>query len=309
MKTKGRRRKTKGEKRPILTLGPLFFHWREEKRRDFYYRIADEMDVDIVYLGEAVCSKREAFSKTHEPKIINRLQKAGKQVVLSTLAMVTTPGEIASIKEKAKSGLLVEANDVAAVHVLAGKPFIVGPFVNVMNEGTRDYFSRLKAKRIVLASELSGAAIGVLAAKGKGIETEVQVFGRQPLSVAMRCYAARAEGRNKDSCRYACGLYPDGLHVDAFDSKPILAVSGTMTLSHGYVVLLKELEKMKKQGVSHFRLSPQDVDMVRVATLYREVLSGKKEPESALEKLKKWVVHPPFINGYFHACHGLDWVT
>ncbi len=310
--------------KPALTLGPLYFHWPEEERRDFYYRIADEADVDVVYLGETVCSKREPFFEPYRQKVIDRLTKAGKQVVLSSLAMVTTPREMASIKDKAKSGMLVEANDLAAVQVLAGKPFVVGPFINVMNEGTRDYFKRLGATRIVFASELSGAAMEVLAegktlARGSGpaslkiaknacLEFEVQVFGRQPLSVAMRCYAARAEGRNKDGCRFACSSSPDGLPVDDFIGQPILAVSGTMTMSHGYVVLLRAMKNLQRQGVSLFRLSPQRVDMARVAALYREVIQGAREPESALENLRKLVTDTPLINGFFHAKEGMVWV-
>ncbi|MDD5587319.1 MAG: U32 family peptidase [Alphaproteobacteria bacterium] len=322
----------------------MFFHWDSEKRRDFYFRIADEADVDAVYLGEVACSKREPLFEKYEKEVIKRLQKAGKQVVLSTLAMVTTPREMESIKRKAKSGFLIEANDVAAVQALAGKPFVAGPFINVLNEGTRDYLLGLGAKRIVFASELSGGAIGRLvsspsvipvqtgiqrpASAGRKIqashrhatldsrfrgndaklETEVQVFGRQPLSVSMRCYAARAYGRNKDGCRFACSDDPDGIPVDTVDGQPILTVFGTGTMSHGYVVLLRELKKLQKQGVSHFRLSPQSVDMVKVAALYRAVLNGKKDPESALDSLRKITGSVPFINGYFHAREGLRWV-
>jgi len=63
-----------------LTLGPLFFHWKPERRRDFYFRIADEAPVDCVYLGEVVCSKREPFFKDDMPAIAERLRAAGKQV-------------------------------------------------------------------------------------------------------------------------------------------------------------------------------------------------------------------------------------
>jgi O2-independent ubiquinone biosynthesis protein UbiV len=312
--------------RAALILGPLFFHWPEEKWRDFYFRIADEAEVDCVYVGEVVCSKREPFVEKYYDEVIRRLMKAGKEVVLSTLAMVTTPCEMDSIKQKAKGKFLVEANDLAAVQVLVGKKFVVGPFINTINEGARDYFVKLGARRIVLPVELCGEAIGVLAngsaalrgcadGKARGCdpalpfpEIEVQVFGRQALSVAMRCYAARAAGRTKDNCRYACGYDPDGLAADAFDGKPVLTVNGTMTMSHGYVVLLRELKRLRKQGVTHFRLSPQDVDMVRVAALYRGVLDGKMEAESAQQKLRKIVGKVPFINGYFYGREGLTWV-
>ena len=41
-----------------LTLGPNLFNWAPEKWRDFYFRIADEAPVAVVYLGETICSKR-----------------------------------------------------------------------------------------------------------------------------------------------------------------------------------------------------------------------------------------------------------
>jgi len=302
--------------RAALTLGPLFFHWPPEKRRDFYFRMADEADIDVVYLGEAVCSKREPLFAKYEKRAIDRLERAGKQVVLSSPAIVASQQEMASIERKAASGRLVEANDLAAVQVLAGRPFVVGPFINVLNEGARDYLAGLGARRFVMASELSGEAVFRLAApdgaKGgrcAGIETEVQVFGRQPLSVSMRCYAARAYGRNKDNCRFACSGHPDGLTANTLDGKPLFSVSGTSVMSHGCVVLLREMNAMKKHGVGLFRLSPHDCDMVKVANLYRSVLNGGKDPDSARASLKKITGSMPFINGFFHGCEGMRWIS
>ena len=39
-----------------LSLGPIQYFWDRERVFDFYRRIA-EAPVDIVYLGESVCSK------------------------------------------------------------------------------------------------------------------------------------------------------------------------------------------------------------------------------------------------------------
>ena len=96
-----------------LTLGPLLFHWPARKRRDFYLRIADEAPVDTVYLGEVVCSKRDSEFAGVRDEVIERLRAAGKEVVLSTLALVTTPAEVEAIRAVAGGELLVEANDVA----------------------------------------------------------------------------------------------------------------------------------------------------------------------------------------------------
>ncbi len=294
-------------KKSRLTLGPLFFNWPAEKRRDFYARVADESDIDVVYLGEVVCSKREPFFEKDLPKIAERLKKAGKEVIFSTLALVTSEREIKAIARRAKQGFMVEANDVACLQALHGKPHVIGPFINVFNESARDYLIRNKAKRIVLPVELPAASIEILAKKSKS-ETEVMVFGCQPLAVAMRCYQARAHGLTKDSCQFVCGESPDGLCADTLDKQPILTVNGSQTLSHGYGVLLKELGAMQKMGVTHFRLSPQDVDMVAVAKLYRAVLDKKTAPKEALAKLKKLTGKTPYINGFYYGREGLSWI-
>ena len=290
-----------------LTLGPLFFHWSAEKRRDFYFRIADEAPIDCVYLGEVVCAKRESFFEDFLPVVADRLQAAGKEVVMSTLALVTSERERKAIESCADRGFPIEANDVACLQVVQNKPHIVGPFINVFNESARDFIVRNNATRIVLPIETPACSIGVIANK-KNIDIEVMVFGRQPLAVAMRCYHARAHGLTKDSCQFVCSFHADGLPVDTIDGQPILTINGTQTMSHGYVVLLEELAMLQKMGVSHFRLSPHDIDMVGVARMYRDVLDHKLAPDEALRQIKMLTVDVPFVNGFVHAREGLAWV-
>ncbi len=55
-------------------------------------------------------------------------------------------------------------------------------------------------------------------------------------------------------------------------ARSLLTINGTQTLSNGYLVLLRELAALRAMGVTHFRLSPQHVDMVAVARTYRAVL-------------------------------------
>lgn len=292
-----------------LTLGPLLFHWPARKRRDFYLRIADEAPIDTVYLGEVVCSKRDSEFTGVRTEVIERLRAAGKEVVLSTLALVTTPAEVEAISEIAGGELLVEANDVAGVQLLAGLPFVVGPYINVFNEGARDFLLGRGAVRIVLPVEMPAKSIAVVAGGDTRAEYEVQVFGRQPLSVAMRCYHARAHDRTKDHCQLVCGLDPDGLTARTIDGSDILTVNGTQTLTHGHAVLLAELELLRSAGIRHFRLSPQDVDMVAVAGLYREVLDGRRTSDAALAALRALTGDVPFVNGFLHGREGLSWTN
>jgi collagenase-like PrtC family protease len=292
-------------KTPQLTMGPLLYHWSPERRRDFYFKIADEAPVDCVYLGEVICSKREPFFEESFAEVSERLKRAGKEVVISTIALVTAPREMAEIRERAASSDLVEANDVACLQALHGKPHIIGPFINVFNEGAREFVIRNGAVRVVIPVEAPATSIKVLA--GSPVETEVFVFGRQPLSIAMRCYHARSHGLTKDSCNFVCGLDPNGLSATTVDGEDLLTITGTATQSHGYAVLLNELDELRKMGVTHFRLSPQDMDMVAVASIYRETLDGKLAAAEAEKRLQALADDIPFVNGFYYAREGLTW--
>ena len=68
-----------------LTLGPNLFNWAPQTWRDFYFRIADEAPVSVVYLGETICSKRAPLFTDHYEAVSERLAAAGKTVVHSTL--------------------------------------------------------------------------------------------------------------------------------------------------------------------------------------------------------------------------------
>jgi collagenase-like PrtC family protease len=290
-----------------LTLGPLLFHWPAEKRRDFYFKMADEAPFDTVHLGEVVCSKRSPFFDPMIPEVAERLVAAGKEVVLSTLALVTTEREMQGLKEAAEAGFLVEINDVAGMAAQAGKPFAVGPYINLFNEDTLAFFRGEGAVRACLHVELPETTIRALALARGSLELEMTVFGRLPLSVSARCYHARAHGLAKDSCQYVCGEDPDGKPVDTLDGQYILAVNGTETMSHGYVNLLPEINDLQAMGVSRYRLSPQDVDMAAVARIYRDRLDGRLGAEEALARLMPVAGHVPFIDGYYKGREGLAW--
>ena len=44
-----------------LSLGPVLFYWDRQQTLDFYANMASQ-PLDVIYLGETVCSKRRAFS-------------------------------------------------------------------------------------------------------------------------------------------------------------------------------------------------------------------------------------------------------
>lgn len=293
-----------------LTMGPLLFNWRPEAWRDFYFRVADEAPVDTVHLGEVVCSKRQPFFAPHLPDVMERLRAAGKEVVLSSLALVMSERERDAMRALAADAgdLMVEANDLAIHADLAGRPHMIGPFVNVYNEGTLGYLAGRGARRFCLPAELPLETMGILAAQG-GAEIEVQAFGRLPLALSARCYHARSHDLHKDGCQYVCGLDPDGMPVDTMDGHAFLSVNGTQTMSSRYANLLGDLEALRGVGIGRFRLWPHRCDMVAVAGLFRRVLDGELAADEASERLSALVPGEDFANGYVHGREGHAFVA
>ncbi len=286
-----------------LTLGPVLFNWSADTLRDFWFRMADEAPLDTVCLGEVVCAKRAPFSTPVLAQVIERLQAAGKEVVVSTLGLVMDHKDRELVE--AMTGfddLLVEANDVTAVAQLGGRPFAVGPLVNLYNEGTLAMLEGMGAVRACLPVELPLPSIAAIAGTAKA-EIEVQAYGRMPLALSARCYHARAHGLAKDGCQYVCGQDADGLPVDTLDGRPFLTVNGTQTMSVAYQALTRELADLTAAGVSRFRLWPQDVDMVLVARTYRDLLDGRLDATEALATLDE-LSGVDLANGYIHGQEG-----
>ena len=148
-----------------LTLGPNLFNWQPDVWRDFYFRIADEASVDTVAVGEVVCSKRMPFFDEHFPAVIERLTSAGKQVLVSSLALITLERERRRTEELVlDEGFIVEVNDITCMTHLAGRSHAVGPFVNVYNEGTALWLATQDARSICLPPELPLNSVAAIAA-------------------------------------------------------------------------------------------------------------------------------------------------
>ena len=302
--------KAKAEKtdRGQLTFGPIFFNWEPETTRDFYFRIADEAPVDSVCLGEVICPKRSPNAAKTLVDAAERLARAGKEVVHSTLALVLDEIDMDRVNLIAgDDNLFVEANDTAALAVLDGRPHVVGPFINVYNECTLGHLEKRGAKRVCLPVELGRESLAVLAGAAKA-DLEVQVFGRIPLALSARCYHARAYDLQKDGCQFVCAKDPDGLLVETLADEPCFAVNGIQTLSETYCNLIRELDDMRSLGIHRFRLSPHDIDMVAVAQTFRDVLDGALATEAAARCLTEMVPDARFANGYYHGQEGLAWV-
>ena len=81
------------------SLGPVLYYWPKETLEDFYQQAATS-SADVIYLGEAVCSKRRATKVGDWLEMAKSLAGSGKQVVLSTLALVYAGGTLPRLAGK-----------------------------------------------------------------------------------------------------------------------------------------------------------------------------------------------------------------
>lgn len=292
-----------------LTMGPVLFNWPAEQWRDFYFRIADEAPVEHVCVGEVVCSRRQPFYNDVIADVVERLERAGKTVLLSSLALPTLDRELRAESALRESLQMIEANDISMLRSLRPRPHAIGPLVNVYNERTAQFLASHGAARICLPPELPRSSIEAIAKATPEAAIEVWAFGRAPLAISARCYHARLHGRMKDSCQFVCDQDPDGLPVATVDDQKFLTVNGVQTLSHTYCCLLNEASVLTDIGVASLRLSPHTVDMVAVAQLFRDVLDGRREPPSALAALHSICPDVDFSNGFIHGDVGARFVT
>ena len=291
-----------------LSLGPILYYWPESQIRDFYAAVA-EMPVDIVYLGETICSKRRALNLEQWLEIAVELQSAGKQVVLSTLALLEAESELKTLRKICGNGtFLVEANDLAAVNLCQEQqiPFVLGHSVNLYNQGTMGVMHKAGMVRWVLPVELSRDTLKDLQQHcPEKVETEVFAWGKIPLAYAARCYTARHYNLPKDDCQYRCLDDPDGMLMKTKEGQPFLTINGIQTQSAQHSNLLGAVEEMRTLGVDVVRISPQSLLTAEIVSLFDQVKRQEITPEAGMDKTS-WFLPQGGVDGYWRGKAGIS---
>ncbi|CAK0771466.1 Ubiquinone biosynthesis protein UbiV [Gammaproteobacteria bacterium] len=267
-----------------LSLGPISYYWSSDTLVNFYEQVAN-WPVDIVYLGETICSKRRSLSFQEWLEVGERLTAAGKEVVLSTLSLLEAESELKTLRRICENGrFLVEANDMAAVNLLTNRvPFITGPSVNLYNAQSLRLLHSMGLRRWVLPVELSRSTLtDIQIERPEGLEVEVQVYGRLPLSMSARCFTARAHNLPKDDCQCKCLDYPEGMLLHSQENQPFLILNGVQIQSALTYHLVTELADLAHLQVDVARISPLPEGTDRVVSIFREVMNGTRSPQSAL---------------------------
>ena len=139
------------------SLGPVLWYWPKATLEAFYQQAANS-SADVIYLGETVCSKRRATKPADWLDLARQLAGSGKQVVLSTLALVQAPSELTEVKRYVDNGeFLIEANDLGTVNMAAERklPFVAGHALNCYNAVTLKILLNQGMTRWCMPVELS----------------------------------------------------------------------------------------------------------------------------------------------------------
>jgi collagenase-like PrtC family protease len=288
-----------------LSLGPIPYYWPRDKVLAFY-REAASWPVDIVYLGETVCTRRREVRLADWLELGDMLEAAGKEVALSTLELTETEADLRAVRSVVRNGRFrIEANDMGAVHLLEGQPFVAGPFLNVYHADTLAIMREAGAVRWVPPVEMSGKSLRALVdAGGDRLECEVFAYGHAPLAVSSRCFTARYYNLSKDHCEFRCIDHPEGLLVSTQEDVPFLVLNGVQTQSALVVSLVRELREAAAMGVDIFRITPQPEGTGRVVELFHAVARGTISGEQAALKMAASQPYPT-CQGYWHGEAGM----
>ena len=284
-----------------IAVGPLLYYWPRASVLAFYDEIATG-PADIVYLGETVCSRRHELRAADWLAVAELLRGAGKEVVLSSLALLESSADVTALRRLAQNGRFdIEANDMGAVQLAEGRPFVAGPHLNVYNGGTLTLLHELGARRWVMPLEMSRKSLDVLqAARPAGMETEVFVLGRMPLAFSARCFTARHRNLPKDDCRFSCIAHPDGLRMDTREGQPFLVLNGIQTQSAAVYDLSGQFDELVASGVDVLRISPQSQHTARIVAHFDALRRGLEA-----EDITPLLPDAP-CDGYWHGRPGLE---
>jgi collagenase-like PrtC family protease len=289
-----------------LTLGPVLFFWSRDDIMRFYSEAA-QWPVDVIYLGEVVCARRQQMRTDDWISLANDLADAGKEVVLSSQALLESETDLRRLRKLVGNGRVqLEANDLGAARLAQqqGLPFVAGSHLNLYNVDTLAVLHRLGARRwlppVEVGRDQLAGLLSEMQRRGLTLETEVFAWGKLPLALSARCFTARHYNLNKDDCQFRCLDHPDGMTLATREAQGFLTINGIQTLSHGCQSLLPHLADMRALGVNLVRISPQWQHTEQIVQAFRQAIDGQP-PATDLSACAT----APLVDGYWRGQAGM----
>ncbi len=291
-----------------ITLGPILFEWKREDVSRFYGEAAS-WDIDRVFIGEAVCIRKRGVLPADIEGIAGGLERAGKKVALSSLAVISNEDELSLARTLSGMPYAIEANDASVFNMVDAckKEVFAGPHVLSYNAPTIDFLKGIGVKRITMPVELSRESIEYNIAH-TGIPAEVFAHGKVPLAFSWRCYTSRAYGLNKTDCEHHCARHPSGMEIKTLEGEPVFTINGTTILSASTYTLVEHIEDLMAIGVSALRISPELDGTGAVVDIFRKRIKGEIGPEEGLRMLREASGNGCFSNGWYFNRPGKDYI-
>ena len=285
-----------------LSLGPLQYFWPRERMLAFYRDVAT-WPVDVVYLGETVCSKRRELGTRDWIALADDLAGSGKQIVLSSLALIEAESELGALRRQIDRGAYwIEANDLSAVQLCRERR-------NALRR--RAIAERLQPSGAGAADGRRIAALG--AGRRTGPRADRRTARRAGAPTGWRCRnskcwrgaGCRWRGRHAASPRArwmsartiaasAASTIPTACRWRRATADALLRINGIQVQGEEVTDLAPEMPALRALGVDLLRIQPQAEGMDDVLRHFQRAL-GSPTP----------VPHFGHRNGYWHGEPGM----
>ena len=263
---------------------------------------------DAVYFGLKEFSMR-ASAKNFTINDLDKIKKiCGKNIkkylTLNTIIYDNEIKKIEKILKKIKGKVdAIICWDLAIINLCKKYkiPFHISTQASVSNIGSAKFYKKLGAKRIVLARELNLKQIKEVS---RVIGVECFCHGAMCVAVSGRCFTSQFlfnKSANRGKCLHPCRRsYIVKDKQEGYE----LEVQNDKILSAKDLCTLQFIEKMKKAGITTFKIEGRNRDPRYVDTvvrIYKKALEKKlseKEIKESIKELKK-IYNKGFSSGFY----------
>ncbi len=268
-----------------ISIGPIPTNFGEEKLIHFYQEVASLPQVGRVYVGEIGCSKREVLDRKLFSRIRDFLERGGKEVIFSTQVLATTKEDFKRNNRLMKLADGVEVNSLGFLNFIQRQyyqmPLTIGPTLNIYNPIDAEILASWGASQVVLGFDLNFESLKKVA-KSLKVPLELPVYGHFPLAYSWCCFTAKAFGRERKTCGFACYKVKEML-LENLERKTLFLVNGTVIYSGKVFSLLSHLPEIEALGIKYLRVYPL-IEKVREIV---ETIDGAISKKIPLSKAKK----------------------
>lgn len=266
---------------------------------------------DAVYFGLKEFSLR-ANAGNFELKDLNKIneicktKKVKKYLTLNSIIYTNEIQKIEEIIKKVKGKVdAIICWDLAVIHLCKKYkiPFHISTQASISNVESARFYKKLGAERIILARELNLKQIKEIIEKAD-IKTETFIHGAMCLAVSGRCLMSQFlfnKSANRGECIHPCRRsYTIKDTQEGYE----LEIENNHVLSAKDLCTLPFIEKLKKAGITCFKIEGRNRDsryLETIIKIYKKALEKpqtKKKIKEDMEELKK-VYNKGFSSGFY----------